>query len=93
MEKVTVIRASEAEIVALVNKHISSGYESIVSAEEIGNCDWTTLVELPDISDEETVAKVITGTGDGQFETRAILNVLCKMGHLEAGDYVIDCTW
>lgn len=93
MEKKTVISADEQEIVELIQKHISTKYDSIVAAEEIGNQDWTTSVELPDEFDKEGVNEVILGKCWGQYKTRSILNVLCQMGKLEPGDYVIDCTW
>lgn len=93
MEKKIVITASEDEIIALVRKHISDKFDSIVAAEEIGNQDWTVTVELPDEFDINSVAEVTSGECWGQYKTRSILCVLCKMGYLEAGDYLIDCTW
>ena len=93
MHKKTVIEASEQEIVNLINEFITPNYDGIVAAEELGNQDWTVTVEAPDKSDEEDVEEVISKAGDGMYSTRSILCVLCKMGHLEAGDYTIDCTW
>ena len=93
MEKVTVIKASEQEIVSLIQKHISEKFDSIVAAEEIGNQDWTVTVNMPDSFEEETVQEVIDGKNWGQYRTREIMCVLHRMGHLDAGDYIVDCTW
>lgn len=93
MKKKVVITCDEREIVDLIQKYITPKYDSIVAAEEIGNQDWTVTVEMPDEFDEVDVAEIVAGAGWGQYHTREILCVLHKMGHLEAGDYIIDCTW
>jgi hypothetical protein len=93
MKKKTIIGATEQEIVIIIQEHISKSYDSIVAAEELGNQDWTVKVEMPNEFDEEDVAEVVSGKCWGQYKTRSILCVLCKMGHLEAGEYIIDCTW
>ena len=89
MEKVTVIKASEQEIVDLIQEHICKDYDSIVAAEEIGNQDWTTSVGIPDYM----LVDIKELKEDYMFRTSDMMDVLCQMGHLEAGDYVIDCKW
>ena len=93
MKKKVVIECTESEVLCLIHEHISKDFDSIVAAEELGNQCWNTTVSLPDQYDEEEVSKVLSGKSWGKYSTSSILNVLCNMGHLEAGDYVIDCTW
>lgn len=93
MEKKVTIYASEQEIVELIQKFITPKFDSIVAAEEIGNQDWTATVELPGKYELEDVQEVLDGDDDGQWKTRALMCYLHKLGHLEAGEYVVDCTW
>lgn len=92
MRKVTYIQATESEIVDLIQEHLNPEFDSIVATEEIGNHSWTVNVE--DIS----LARFLTlrTSIEDQYccvYTRDYLNMLCSLGFIEAGDYVIDCTW
>jgi len=93
MIKKTVIHASEDEIATLIRKHISDDFDSIVAAEELGNQQWAVTVRMPEPQDRKDVKSMFDGKCWGQYKTRACLNILHEMGHLEAGEYLIDCTW
>jgi hypothetical protein len=93
MEKQVYIECSEQEIVELIQEHICKKYDSIVAAEEIGNQDWTTCVEMPEDYDKEEVERLIKGERGVQWQTRSIMCYLHLLGHLEAGEYIVDCTW
>lgn len=89
MEKVTVIKATEQEIIELIQSRFGVEYDSIVGAEELGNRDWCVDVSLADDFEKEDIKNSDTHN----FMTRSYLNVLCSENLLEAGEYIIDCTW
>jgi hypothetical protein len=93
MNKQTIISASEREIIDLIQEHIREDYDSIVAVEELGNQSWTVSVSIPDEYTSNEVKDIKENNGSYMWQTSSILDVLCGMGHLEAGDYVIDCTW
>lgn len=91
MKKSTVIKASEDEILKLLQKRFDKRLDSIVALEELGNEIWCVEVEPVTEMDELLVEEVYRG--DYQFKTTVMLNILCSEGLLEAGDYEIDCRW
>jgi len=91
VEKFTVIKASEQEIVKLLQERFDSRLDSIVALEEIDNQVWCVDVEPVTEMDELFVDEI--NRGDYQFKTSVMLNILCSEGLLEAGDYEIDCRW
>lgn len=90
MQKETYIRATENEIIELIQTHLPvlKGFDSIVAAEELGNQDWTVSVQPADTEDFNILHHLRTA-----FSTRDILCILCSMGILEEAEYIIDCTW
>lgn len=92
MEKLTVIKISEREILDLINECLDLGEESIVELEELGNQDWVVQVS-PRCIDEYSIHVVDCKRKLHNWRTRDALNHLCWLGILEAGEYVIDCTW
>ena len=88
MQETTVITASESEIVNLIRTHLPkyTAYDSIVAEEEIGNHHWNCRV---DTTQDFTVLEGL----DCKWRTSDLLDILCTLGHISAGDYVIDCTW
>ena len=91
MEKKVVIKATEEEILELVNKHFGINEDSIVATEELGNEDWVVDVspyefDLTDFIDWDK--KAIK-----KYCMREALHRMCDEGILEAGEYIIDCTW
>lgn len=94
MKTKLVIEATELEILALINKHCNVNEDSIVALEELGNEDWVVNVSPARFGLEDDFLT----TRDGeqclkQFHVRNALDYLCSLGHLEEGDYIIDCTW
>ena len=94
MEKTVTIKASEDEILKLINDHFGTSEDSIVALEELGNQYWYVNVDSYDKSanpiryDRYTGSKVIE-----KYLVRDALSILCKEGILEKGEYIIDCTW
>lgn len=94
MYKEVTIYAEEREIVELINKHFSKQYDSIVAAEELSNQAWCVNVTEMDCWDNKILTQISKDDFTSMlFKTRTILNYLCSKGYLEAGSYVIDCTW
>lgn len=90
MEKISMIRATEQEIIELIRTHLPvlKEVDSIVALEELGNQEWTCDVSPASTEDFELLHHLRV-----QYSTRIILGILCSMGILEEGEYVIDCTW
>ncbi len=89
--KESIIKAREEDIIQLVNKHLPfvKKFDSIVAEQELGNQEWTVSVSS---------VKDVTGSfeevnSSTTYRTPELLDILCTLGHLEAGDYLIDCTW
>lgn len=95
MEKAVVIKASEQEILDIINEHFGTDEDSIVALEELGNQDW--VVDVRAIEDDPDYFLAISKrTGKPyikNYYVGEVLNHLCFLGKLEAGEYVIDCTW
>jgi len=91
VEKVTVIKTDENEILKLLQEHFDERIDSIVALEELDNQVWCVDVEPATEMDELFVDEI--NRGDYQFKTSVMLNILCSKGLLEAGDYEIDCRW
>lgn len=94
MERKLIIKATEQEILDLINEHCAVDEESIVALEELGNQDWVVDVS-PECFDDE-MDYIVIRNGKRclrNFCVREALNHLCNFGHLEAGEYIIDCTW
>ncbi len=89
--KKSIIKAKEEDIIQLVSKHLPfvKKFDSIVAEEELGNQQWAVSVSS---------VKDVTGSFEEvnsrtSYRTTGLLDILCTLGHLEAGDYLIDCTW
>lgn len=92
MQKKTVIKATENEIIELIKRYINPKYESIVASEELDNQEWVVDVGPVDSIDQYQVRGIMVD-GELQFATGTMLNMLCDRGILEAGEYIIDCRW
>ncbi len=91
MEKVVVFKVSEAEILALINAHFNIKADSIVATEELGNEDWVVDVSPYNFDCSDFID---WDRSDIQkYCVREALSRMCHDGVLEAGEYVIDCTW
>jgi hypothetical protein len=84
MEIKTVVTASEAELVALIEANLDEDFDSIVAEEEIGNQVWVVEVTLEPLNIDDL---------DSLYKTRPYLNELCHQGIIPAGTYMVDCTW
>ena len=94
MEKITVIKASEQEILDLINQHYGTNEDSIVALEELSNQEWNVSVSRDGTSEYPVRYNRISGKPEiEQYMVRNALDILCYVGLLEAGDYIIDCTW
>lgn len=94
MEKITVIKASEQEILDLINKHFGTNEDSIVALEELGNQEWHVSVSRDETA--EYPARNYGKSGKAEIKQYCVsdaLDILCYVGLLEEGDYIIDCTW
>lgn len=94
MKKITVIEASEQEILDIINEYFGINEDSIVALEELGNQVWCVRVGPVSEFDKKQgyVSDVLTN-GNYQYNVGVMLDILCDAGKLEAGDYQIDCTW
>jgi hypothetical protein len=94
MEIITAVKATEQEIVDLINKRFpDTDLESIVAAEELGNQDW--VLDVAPVS-MATIAEFEIGYLLGEttmFKTAEALGILCAEKVIPAGEYIIDCTW
>lgn len=88
MDKKVVIKATEHEIVELIQKRFDTSFDSIVADQELGNQEWVTYVEEAHEYDYARLRDAYK-----LYMCNSYMNVLCKEGVLEAGEYVIDCTW
>jgi hypothetical protein len=93
MEIVTVVKATEQEIVDLINERFGVTFESIVAMEEIGNQVWVTKVERAHLDEVVELNRVIMEEECLMYRTTDFLNILCLEGRLPTGEYLIDCTW
>lgn len=96
-EKLTVFKTTERSVVQFIEDITGHNIDSIVACEELGNQEWNVVVSVRKESsmtsyDDLDYDKFLT-TGDAQFRVKLILDKLCEAGHLEAGNYTIDCTW
>lgn len=88
IEKSVVFKCKEQDIVELIQKRFDPNFDSIVADQEIGNQDWVTSVspasdwDFDQIEDPQSI-----------YMCDAYMNVLCSEGKLEAGEYIVDCTW
>jgi hypothetical protein len=94
MQTITAVKATEQEIVELINKRFEkAGYDSIVAMEEIGNQDWVVDVFPAGDTDMRQTNEDYSNGESMQFRTSELLNVLCLEKVIPAGEYLIDCTW
>jgi hypothetical protein len=96
MEIVTVVKCDESEIIDLIHQKLGiTKFDGIVACEEIGNQYWTTTVYKASDNDIKEVEKAIASNSwqDIKYRTRLFMNYLCLKGHLQKGDYIVDCTW
>lgn len=91
MEKVVVFKASEEEILELVNKHFGTNADSIVALEELGNEFW--VVNVSPYEHDLTDFINLKNKDIEKYCIRDALDRMCFDGVLEAGEYIIDCTW
>lgn len=91
MERKVIIKATEEEIINLINQRYCTNEEGIVALEQLDNQKWVINVYCIN----ETLGSILTPDQKSiqMFGVRAALNKLCFEGALEAGEYVIDCTW
>lgn len=89
METTTITKASEEEIIKLINTHlpILKGFDSVVADEELGNQEWAVTVtasfaDFKELTEDKKIYRVRNG-----------LNCLAFLGVIPEGDYLIDCTW
>ena len=90
MKKITVIQASEREILEIINNHFGLEEDSIVALEELDNQVWCVNVRASD-ADEDDLERILGG--NAQFMVSSMLDQLALVGKLEDGAYQIDCTW
>jgi hypothetical protein len=93
MEIVTVVKATEQEIIELINQRFGVDFDSIVAMEELGNQDWVVTVERAHQDEVVELNRVLMEEESLMYRTGDFLNILCLEGRLPAGDYIIDCTW
>ena len=92
MKKVVMIKCDEQEILALIQERFHENFDSIVEYEELGNQKWTTSVTP---ADQDTYKRCEEAVGGRKmyYMTTAFMDVLCAEGKLDAGNYLVDCTW
>jgi hypothetical protein len=93
MEIVTVVKATEQEIIELIDQRFGVDFESIVAREELGNQVWVTQVERANKDEVAELTRVIMEEECLMYRTGDFLNILCLEGRIPAGEYLIDCTW
>lgn len=89
IERKTVFKCNEQDIVKLIQERFDPDFVSIVADQEIGNQEWVTYVSPADDYD-------YIEADNKQFniyKCTPYMNILCTEGKLEAGEYIIDCTW
>jgi hypothetical protein len=92
MKKEIIIRCDYNEIEDLLELHYGITHYEILAAEECSN--GTNLdydIDGKDY-DKDDVAEVLAG----QFKLRCtgdLMNQLCADGHIEAGTYIVSCSW
>lgn len=91
MEQISAIKMTEDELVAMINTHLPvfKDFDSIVANEELGNQDWSVSLSKADADDFD----ILKEPDDVRWRTQELMGVLCYLGHLPEGDYLIDCTW
>ena len=90
MEKIVTIKATEREILDIINDHFGLEEDSIVALEELANQVWCVNVRASD-ADENDMERILAG--NAQFMVNSMLDQLALVGKLEDGNYQIDCTW
>ena len=90
MEKIVTIKATEREILDIINDHFGLEEDSIVALEELANQVWCVNVRASD-ADEDDMERILAG--NAQFMVNSMLDQLALVGKLEDGNYQIDCTW
>jgi hypothetical protein len=94
MQIITAVKATEQEIIELINSRFpGTDLDSIVAAEELGNQSW--VIEVSAASRDE-IAEFEEGYLLGEtmmFKTAEALDILCAEKVIPAGEYIIDCTW
>lgn len=97
IETKTVITCNAWDIEELINKYFPSQKNefSIVAHQELSNgVSWTCNINEDDIMVTSWVDAVVEAhQGKFYFSLHAILSFLVKIGELELGDYVVDCSW
>jgi hypothetical protein len=91
MKKITVIETDSNEIEGLLHKYYGITYE-IVAAEELSNRSTLNFDVEPKLDDEDDVNDILSGKWIA-WCTNDLMNKLCLDGHIEAGNYIIDCSW
>lgn len=92
MHKVKVIRTDEQEVLQIIREHFGKDLESIVADQELGNEEWSVDVSPATEYSYGQVGDWLVGARNS-FVCTDLLDVLCAEGKIEAGDYLIDCTW
>lgn len=94
MQKETVIKCTEKELLQIINDYFSTDLDSIVAMEELSN--GFSIIEVKakpfSESDQEAVDQ-FKETSFAPFILNTLLNHLCWEKVIEAGTYQIDHTW
>lgn len=99
MEKVTAFKASEQEILDIINNHFGRSFDSIVALEELGNqvyvVDVRPVAYYMQSQADEITEKLEQNKSDSEFMfmVDTMLDMICDAGKLEPGSYLIDCRW
>lgn len=84
----------EQDICKLIQEELGiTCYDSIVAYEELGNQVLRVNVSLADKYDLGVFNEMVLNSESPKYKLGSLLSILCTNGHLEAGEYVIDCTW
>lgn len=92
MIKEIVIKCNYNEIEHLLEQHYGITHYEILAAEECVN--GTNLdydIDGKDY-DEDDVAEILAGKFK-HWCTSDLMNKLCADGYLEAGNYIVSCSW
>lgn len=90
MKKKTVFEVEYHELEQLIHEKLGWEDYDFVAAEECDNDSSHSFSVNGDVDEDEITS---LEKGEYLYHNQAILDYLCKLGHIEAGDYLVEVCW